>query len=86
MKAKEEQDDFNIKLLQRLDRIEKNMDKEAESRKLRRHGSHDERRKIRSVDRHHHHSPRDLARKACSSSTHLLSGSIRGGLGWMSYK
>jgi hypothetical protein len=58
MKAKEEQDGFNIKLLQRLDRIEKKMDKEAESSNSRRRGSHDERKKTRSVDKHHRRSPR----------------------------
>jgi hypothetical protein len=51
-----------------LDIIEKNMDKETESGKSRRHKYHDERRKTRSVDRHHHHSPRNLAgRERCSS-------------------
>jgi hypothetical protein len=69
MKSKEEQDGFNIKLLQSLDIIEKKMDKETESRKSRRHRSHDERRKTRSVDRHHHHSPRHSAGRAHSSSS-----------------
>ena len=40
MKAKEEQDGFNIKLLQSLDRIEKKMDRETESSKSGRHRSH----------------------------------------------
>jgi predicted RNase H-like nuclease (RuvC/YqgF family) len=33
MKSKEQQEGFNIKLMQSLDRIEKKMDKETESRK-----------------------------------------------------
>jgi hypothetical protein len=33
MKAKEQQEGFNIKLMQSLDIIEKKMDKETESRK-----------------------------------------------------
>jgi hypothetical protein len=36
MKAKEEQDGFNIKLLQSLDRIEKKMDKETKTSRSRR--------------------------------------------------
>jgi hypothetical protein len=72
--------------MQSLDIIEKKMDKEIESSKSRSHRSHDERRRKRSVDRHHHHSPRHSARRAHSSSSPSLSGSIRGGLGWMSYR
>ena len=59
MKAKEQQDDFNMKLMQSLERIEKKMDKDIESSRSRSRRSHDEkRREIRSVDRHHHHSPK----------------------------
>ena len=72
MKSKEEQDAFNIKLLQILDRIEKKMDKETKSSKSRRHRSHDERIKTRSVDRNHHHSPRHSTKRACSSSSPSL--------------
>jgi hypothetical protein len=42
MKTKEKQDDFNIKLMQSLDRIEKKMDKETESSRSRIYRSHDE--------------------------------------------
>jgi hypothetical protein len=69
MKAKEEQDGFNIKFLQSLDKIEKKLDKEIESSKSRRHKSHDERRKTRSVDMHHHHSPRHSVWRVHSSSS-----------------
>jgi hypothetical protein len=69
MKAKEEQDGFNIKFLQILDIIEKKMDKETESIKSRRNRSHDERRKTRSIDRHHHHSPRYSSGRARNSSS-----------------
>jgi hypothetical protein len=58
MKSKEQQDGFNIKLLQILDKIEKKMDKETKSSKSRSHKSHDKRRESKSVDRHHHHSPK----------------------------
>jgi hypothetical protein len=69
MKAKEEQDGFNIKLLQRLDETEKNMDKETESNKSGGHTSHDKGRKSRSTNIHLHHSPRHSTRRACSISS-----------------
>jgi hypothetical protein len=72
MKDKEEQDGFNIKLLQILDIIEKNMDRDIESSKSRRHGPHDERRETRSVGMHHHHSLRHLVGRACNSSNPSL--------------
>jgi hypothetical protein len=69
MKSKEQQDGFNINLMQSLDEIEKTMDKETESIKSRSRRSHDQRRKTRSVDRHHHHSPKNSFRKVRSSSS-----------------
>jgi hypothetical protein len=69
MKAKEQQEDYNIKLMQSLDGIEKNMDKENGSSKSRSHRSLDERRRIRSVDRHQDHSPRHSTRRSHSSSS-----------------
>jgi hypothetical protein len=69
MKAKEQQEGFNIKLMQNLDIIEKKMDKETESSKSGSHRSHDERRRTISVGRHHHHSPRHSTRRAHSSSS-----------------
>jgi hypothetical protein len=86
MKSKEEQDGFNIKLLQSLDRVEKNMDKEIDSRKSRRHEYHDDKIKTRSVDMNHHHSQEFQLGEHAIVQSHLLSRSIRGGLGWMSYK
>jgi hypothetical protein len=71
-KSKEQQDGFNIKLLQILDIIEKKMDKETESRNLGSHKSHDKRRESRSVYRHHHHSPMNSSRRAHSSSSPSL--------------
>jgi len=59
MRAKEEQYDFNVKLMQSLDQIEKNMDKDTNTSRSRIHGSHDE--KI-SVGKH-------SFRRACSSSS-----------------
>ena len=69
MKSKEKQDDFNIKLIQSLDIIEKKMNKETESSKSRSHGSNDERRKTKSVDMNHHHSPRNSNKRSHRSSS-----------------
>jgi hypothetical protein len=64
MRSKEQKDDFNVKLMQRLDIIENKMDKEIESSRSRNCRSHDEkRREAISVDSHHHHSPNNSFRK-----------------------
>jgi hypothetical protein len=55
-------------LIQSLERIEKKLDKESDSIKLGSHRSPDEKRKSRSVGRHHHHSQGNSKRKAHSSS------------------
>jgi hypothetical protein len=67
MKAKELQEDFNIKLMQSLNRIEKKMDKQTESSRSGSYRSHDKRGRSvhnRSVGRQHHHSPRHSTRRA----------------------
>jgi hypothetical protein len=51
-----------------LDKIDKKMDKDTESRKYESHRSHDERRRKRSVGKHHHHSPRHSTRRVHNSS------------------
>ena len=48
-----------MKLMQSLNRIEKKLDKESGSTKFGNHRYHDEKRKSRSVSRHHYHSPRN---------------------------
>jgi hypothetical protein len=67
MRAKEQQDDFNMKLLESLNKIENKLNKESGSSKLGSHKSHDEKRKSRSVSRHHHHFPRHSNKRAHSS-------------------
>jgi hypothetical protein len=69
MKAKEQQDDFNVKLLESLNRIEKKLDKESGSSKSRSHRPSDEKRKARSVSRHHHHSPRNSNKRSHNISS-----------------
>jgi hypothetical protein len=69
MKSKEQQEGFNTKLMQSLDIIEKNMDKDNNSRKSGSHRSPDERRRTRSVGIHHHHYLRNYTRGEHSSSS-----------------
>jgi hypothetical protein len=86
MKAKEEKYGFNIKLLQSLDKIDKKMDKETDSSKSRRHKSHHERIKKRSFDMHHLTLQDIQLGEHAIVQAHILSGSIQGGFGWMSYR
>ena len=68
MKSKEQQGEFNLKLMKSLERIEKKLDKERDSRKT---GSHptSKGRRSRSVCKHHHHSQGHSKRRAHSSSS-----------------
>ena len=67
MKAKEQHGEFNLKFVKSLERIEKKLDKERDSRKT---GSHQnfEGRRSRSVGRHHHHSQGCSNKRTQSSS------------------
>jgi hypothetical protein len=69
MRAREQQDDFNMKLMHSLNRIENKLDKESGSCKLGSHRSPDEKRRARSVSRHHHHSPRHSNKRAHNNSS-----------------
>jgi hypothetical protein len=64
MRAKEQKDDFNMKLLESLKKVENKLDKESGSSKSGSHMPSDEKRKARSVRRHHHHSPRNSNKRA----------------------
>jgi hypothetical protein len=83
MKSKEQQEDFNMKLMQSLDIIEKKLDKENGSRKSGSHRSPDEKGRSRSASRHHHCSQGIPIGEHPTTPVHPLSGSIRRGLGWM---
>jgi hypothetical protein len=62
MKAKEQQDEFNVKLIQSLDKIENKMDKETESSRSRSHMSHEEKiREERSVGKHSFRKSRSIS-------------------------
>ena len=69
MRAKEKQYEFNMKLLESLNRIEKKLNKESGSSKSGSHKSPDGKRRTRSVSRHHHHSPRYSNRRTPSISS-----------------
>jgi hypothetical protein len=68
MKAKEQHGEFNLKLMKSLERIEKKLDKERDSRKT---GSNQtfERRRSMIVGRHHHHSQGHSKRREHISSS-----------------
>jgi hypothetical protein len=72
MRAKEQQDDFNMNLLEGLNIIEKNLVKESGSIKFGSHKPSYEKRKAKSVSRHHHHSPRHSNKRAGKSSSQSL--------------
>jgi hypothetical protein len=63
IKSREQQGEFNVKLMQSLERIEKKLDKESGSSKS---GSH---KRMRSISRHHQHSLRHSNKRAHSSSS-----------------
>jgi hypothetical protein len=69
MRAKEQQDDFNMNLMQSLNIIEKKLDRESGSSKSRSHRPPGEKIRTRSVRRHHHHSPRHSNKKENRSSS-----------------
>ena len=55
MKAKEQQDEFNMKLLEGLNRIERKLAKESDSSRSESHKSSEEKGKVKSASRHHQH-------------------------------
>jgi hypothetical protein len=56
MKAKEQQEYFNMNLMKILDKIEKMLDKESGSSKSGSHGTPEKKGISRNGNRHHHHS------------------------------
>ena len=68
-KAEEQQDDFNMKLLEGLNIIEKKLVKESGSSKSGSHKPSEKKRKEKSVSRHHHHSQRHSNKRAGNNSS-----------------
>jgi hypothetical protein len=69
MKTRDQQREFNLKLMQSLERIEKRLDKESDSRKIGSRKTPERKRRLRSVSRHHRHSPKHCNKEAHSSSS-----------------
>ena len=69
MRAKEQQDDFNMNLLEGLNIIEKKLVKESGSSKFGSHKPSEEKRKEKSASRHNHHSQRHSNKRAGNSSS-----------------
>jgi hypothetical protein len=80
MKDKEQQEDFNMKLMKILEKIEKKLDKESGSNKSGSHATLEGKGRSRSDNRYHHHSQRHSHRRAHSISSpspirkHMRSG------------
>jgi hypothetical protein len=68
-RAKEQQEDFNMKLMWSLERIEDNLDKESSSNKLGSHGTPNKKGRSRSGSRHHQHSQKHSHKRVHSSSS-----------------
>jgi hypothetical protein len=69
MQAKEQQDEFNMNLLESYNKIEKKLDKESGSSKSGSHMHSDEKIKARSVRRDHHHSLRHSNKREHNNSS-----------------
>jgi hypothetical protein len=69
MRAREQQGEFNMKLMQWLERIENKFDKESGSSKSGSHGTPDEERRGRSGRKHHQHFQKNSHKRAQSSSS-----------------
>jgi hypothetical protein len=69
IKAREQQGEFNIKLMQSLERIENKLDKESGSSKTGSHGTLEKKGISRSISRHHRHSLKHSNKRAHNSSS-----------------
>jgi hypothetical protein len=68
-KAQEKQGEFNVKLLKSLERIEKKLEKESDSRKTGSRRTPEKKIRSRSVSRHRRRSPKHSNKEAHSSSS-----------------
>jgi hypothetical protein len=68
MKSRDQQGEFNLKLMKSLEIIERKLDKESDSRKTWSHRTPERKIRSRSVSRHFHHSLKYSNKKAHSSS------------------
>ena len=78
--SKEQQEEFNMKLMKILEKIENNMDKESGSNKSGSHGTPEKNGRSRSGSIHHHHSKNNSHRRTHNNSSlslvrkHTMSG------------
>jgi hypothetical protein len=69
MKAKEQQEDFNMNLMKILDKIENKLDKKNGSSKSGIHETPEKKGRSRTGSRHHHHSQKHSHRRSHNSSS-----------------
>jgi hypothetical protein len=69
MKAKENQDDFNMKLLEGLNRIENKLVKKSDLSRSKSHKYLEEKGEVKSASRHHHHPHRHSHKRAGNNSS-----------------
>jgi hypothetical protein len=68
MRVRDQQGEFNLKILKNLERIERKLEKRSGSSKTKSRRTPERRRKLRSGNRHHRHSQKHSSREAHSSS------------------
>jgi hypothetical protein len=69
MRVRDQQGEFNLKVLKNLERIERKLEKRSGSSKTESHRTPERRRRSRSGSRHHRRSPKHSSREAHSSSS-----------------
>ena len=69
MRVRDWQGEFNLKMLKSLERIERKLEKESDTRKMGSRRNPERKRRLRSGRRHLHYSPKHSGKEAHSSSS-----------------
>jgi hypothetical protein len=69
MRVRDQQGEFNLKMLKSLERIERKLEKESDTSKTGSHRTSERKRRSRSGSRHRRHSPKHSSKEAHSSSS-----------------
>jgi predicted unusual protein kinase regulating ubiquinone biosynthesis (AarF/ABC1/UbiB family) len=69
MRVKDQQGEFNLKMLKSLERIERKLEKESDTRKTGSRRTPERKRRLRSGSRHRRRSPKHSGKEAHSSSS-----------------
>jgi hypothetical protein len=69
MRVRDQQGEFNLKMLKSLERIERKLEKESDTSRSRSVRTSERRRRSRSGSRHHRRSPKHSGKEAHSSSS-----------------